>query len=535
MKCFLFILFLFTSIVLSASDNYPRTKHIDVSDYGFTIYLTDSNNIIRGQADILILHKGTGSSIVFDLISKSEDGKGMNVEQVLIDGEKVVWDHRNDRIFIEQVGEKIEGDISHVQIKYSGIPKDGLIISKNKHGERTFFADNWPDRARNWIPCIDHPSDKARVEFKVYAPDHYKVVSNGILVEESYMPERQKFTHWKEEVSIPTKVMVIGVASFASQLVETVDGVDIWTYVFKEDRSNGFSDYAIAIDPFKFYTSTIGPYPYKKLANVQSKTKYGGMENAGCIFYSERSVTGKNKIEGLMAHEIAHQWFGTSVSELDWHHIWLSEGFATYFTAYYFEKKHGTDRMKNTMQQSRLRVIGAFERKPAPVIDTTITNLMRLLSTNSYQKGAWVLHMLRAEIGEEAFISGVRLFYKNFRDKNALTTDFQNVVEDVSGVDLTDFFHQWLYQAELPALSLDWDYNDRRKETTVTIKQKQESYYFNIPLEIEIICEGVATIKNVRLHDGEETIVIKTESQPEAINLDPHIKLLYIDVNNGDS
>ena len=109
-------------------------------------------------------------------------------------------------------------------IDYSGIPADGLIISDNKFGKRTFFADNWPDRARNWLPCIDHPYDKATVDFIVTSPDHYEVVGSGYLVEESCMPAHTKLTHWKEDVPLATKVMAIGIASFAAKLEGNVNG-----------------------------------------------------------------------------------------------------------------------------------------------------------------------------------------------------------------------------------------------------------------------------------------------------------------------
>ena len=127
-------------------------------------------------------------------------------------------------------------------------------------------------------------------------------------------------------------------------------------------------------------------------------------------FLCENSVTGKGRAEGLIAHETAHQWFGNSVTESDWHHIWLSEGFATYLTSVYLEKNYGRERLVEEMKTDRDQVIRFYLRSPRPVIDTTITNLMRLLSANSYQKGAWVLHMLRNELGDESFLERNELF-----------------------------------------------------------------------------------------------------------------------------
>lgn len=521
------LLLLFT-LNLYSSDNYPRNSKIDVLKYSFDIYLSDSYDMIKGEASIRIAHLEETDIINFDLIEVGRDGKGMNVESVMVDDKNVDFVHKDGKLSIKLEKPVADGNISVVFIRYYGIPANGLIITKNRFGDRTFFADNWPDRARNWIPCVDHPSDKAKVEYRVFAPSRYKVVANGILVEESSLENGIKLTHWKEDISIPTKVMVIGVAKFASQLVKTVGGIDIWTYVFPEDREKGFGDYEAAVEPFVFFSDEIGSYPYEKLANVQSKTMFGGMENAGCIFYSERSVSGEKKVEGLMAHEIAHQWFGNSVTERDWHHIWLSEGFATYYTSRYLEQKYGESRMRLQMTHSRNRVIMAIEREPAPIIDTTITDLMNLLSTYSYQKGAWVLHMLRNELGDAEFRTCIRTYYSRYRNQTALSEDFQNTIEDVSGKDLSRFFNQWLYREEIPVLEIGWVYNTRRDEVTLTVKQAQEGGLFSFPLEIEVVGEkGEKVISEFNIDKQVSSFTIKTETLPKEIIIDPGVKLLF--------
>ena len=241
------------------------------------------------------------------------------------------------------------------------IPADGLIISKNKYGDRTFFSDNWPDRAHNWLPCNDHPFDKASVEFIVTAPEHYQVVSNGLQIEETSLPDHLKLTHWKEDVPLPTKVMVIGAANFAVNYVGNVDCIPIYSWVYAEDRDNGFQHYAVAKDILPWYIKNIGPYAYKKLANVQSKTIFGGMENASAIFYFENSVN-DDTLDALFAHEIAHQWFGNSACEADWPHLWLSEGFATYMAHLYLESKYGVDSFNKRMVIDRMKIIAICKK-----------------------------------------------------------------------------------------------------------------------------------------------------------------------------
>lgn len=526
MKSILSVLSIFFfSFYLSAGDNVKVNPAIDVIHYEFNINVNDTNNIIIGNAVISLKIKELTQEFEFDLKNIDSTGKGMTISNVSSLGRTTKWYHRNNKVNIKFDAPAVAGSTLEITIVYSGIPSDGLIISKNKFGNRTFFADNWPDRARNYIPCVDHPSDKATVDFIITTPVHYKVVASGYLVEESDLPGGTRLTHWKESVPLPTKVMTFGAASFAVQYAGDVNGAPVWSWVYPENREEGFFDYAIAVKPLAFYSKLIGPYSYEKLANVQSKTIFGGLENAGCIFYYENSVTGKGRAEGLIAHEIAHQWFGDCVTEADWHHIWLSEGFATYLTAVYMEMNYGKEKLTESMKSDRDRVIKSFERTPAPVIDTTITNLMKLLSTNSYQKGSWVLHMLRSELGDDIFWKGMRLFYEQFRNSNALTIDFRKTMEEVSGKNLEKFFHQWLYVAGQPDLKITKEAGKRKGYFDLIIEQKQ-NYTFTFNLEFSVKNSGGTRKESVPVNEKITRISIKGEKESEIIT-DPDIKLLY--------
>jgi aminopeptidase N len=377
--CSLLLLYLLPAV---ASDGYHRYYNIDILHYGFALNINDTTDIVEGRTTIDLKICSETDSVVLDLTGPDNAGKGMNVKKVMLKGQKIAWKQADNKLILYPGDAAGINDTLEFIISYRGVPGDGLIISRNKFGDRTFFADHWPDRAHNYLPCIDHPYDKATVDFIITAPERYRVVANGILTEESSLEGNIKLTHWSERVPVPVKVMTFGAARFASELAGEACRIPVWTYVFPQNRAEGFKDYSAAIGPLGYYIRTIGDYPYCKLANVQSKTIYGGLENAGAIFYSENSVTGQGKAAGLMAHEIAHQWFGDCVTEADWHHIWLSEGFATYLTSMYFESVEGRERLASDMARSRSLIIRDYEKKPAPLIDTTITNLMDLLSVN---------------------------------------------------------------------------------------------------------------------------------------------------------
>ncbi|MBN2634078.1 MAG: M1 family metallopeptidase [Bacteroidales bacterium] len=524
-RIILFCASLFFILTLYPQPGINPDPGVDVKHYEFNITLSDKSDMIFCRAGIDIEFRSSTEVLSFDLASKEAGGKGMAVSSVTLNGSNAEWSHSDDKLKIIPAVPFKEKAFIQVSVSYSGIPADGLIITGNKFGNRTFFADHWPDRASSYLPVVDHPADKATVEFIITAPEHYEVVAGGILVEESDLPGQMRLTHWKEEVPLPVKVMTFGAADFAVQLAGVVNDVPVWTWVYPENRKEGFHDYSVAVKPLEFYSELIGPYPYRKLANVQSKTIFGGLENAGCIFYSERSVTGEGRAESLIAHEIAHQWFGNSVTEGDWHHIWLSEGFATYLASVYMEKTYANGTLMKDMKSARDRVLRFSQRSKRPVVDTAVTDLMELLNPNSYQKGAWVLHMLRSEMGEEDFWKGIRLYYERFRNGNALSSDFRDIMEDAGGRDLDTFFNQWLYVAGEPELKISLIKGRKKGRSEIVIEQIQD-HIFTFDLEILL-----------RDHEGERIMKIPVSAKKKIIPVDggpvteiiadPSVRLLF--------
>ena len=522
----------FCIVQLSAQNHYARFKSIDVLHYIFEIHLNDSTDYIKGKANVLARFLQPANSIELDLVSfDSSSEKGMEVSSVEALRRISYYRHEKNKLNITFADSIMQNETVNIQISYSGIPNDGLIISTNKFGDRTFFGDNWPDRAHNWLPCVDHPSDKATVEFRVYAPERYQVISNGTQMEETNLENAYKLSRWQEMTPIATKLMVVGIARFAVLNNGNVNGTPVSTWVFPQNKNEGFTDYAVGREPIAYFSELIGPYSYEKLAHVQSKTRYGGMENASCIFYAERTVNGKNNNAGLIAHETTHQWFGNSVTEQNWHHIWLSEGFATYLTHFFMRNKFGDEVFKEGLASDRRRVIRYAERNFAPIIDTTVTNYSTLVNPNSYQKASWFIHMLNEELGDSLFLSGLRLYYLIYRDSTALTKDFQRVMETVSNRNLDSFFHEWLYQPGYPKIKTDWK-RDKDKTITLNISQIQENYLFHFPLEIEFVTEnGESFIRKFEMDDWKKAFSFKTVGKVSAIRLDPNVKLLFEEVH----
>ncbi len=492
---------------------------IDVEHYTFALQVNDESNVIKGNATVSVLFKENAPTFSLDLVRKNEEGKGMTVTEVKEGARPLRFSQNSETLIIFSAAKT--GSRHSYTIVYTGIPRDGLIISNNKFGKRGFFGDNWPNRAHNWLPCVDHPSDKATVDFEITAPDHYKVVANGSLQEEKALPGHLQLTRWKEAVPLSPKVMVVGIAEFAVDHPGDAMGIPVWDYVYKEEKAQGFKAYANALKILPFYIQHIGPFPFEKCGNVQSKTIFGGLENASAIFYYENSVEAAD-IESLMAHEIAHQWFGDAATETQWKHLWLSEGFATYMTHCYLENQYGPDTLKRGMAQDRKTAIAFEKRRLTPIVDTSIKeNYMLLLNPNNYQKGGWVLHMLRRTVGDELFWKGVSTYYTTYRNSNASSEDFEKIMETVSGKDLHAFFHDWLDKPGHPHIRIDWKYDLDKKALVLDITRTGEQ---QLDLPLELAADGVA--EKTILHGTHTHAEIPFPEKPVNILPDPNVDLL---------
>ncbi len=507
-----------------SADTYPRQPGVDVIHYAFRLTLRDESDEIEGAAtvDVKFLRDGV-PEFALDLASAAS-GKGMTVSAVTVGGAAAKFDHKDDRLRIVLDPPPHAGERRSFTVAYRGVASTGLRIGKNRHGERTFFSDNWPDHARRWLPAVDHPSDKATSEFFITAPSRYQVVSNGLLQEETDLGDGRRLTHWKQSVPIASWLNALGVAQFTSHHAGTVRGIPLETWVFRQDRD--------AVVPalenparrvLEFFSEHIGPYPYEKLAGVQAAGLGGGMELASAIFYGERNVTGRG-VDGLVAHEVAHQWFGDAVTERDWDDVWLSEGFATYFALLFLEHDKGRDAFVAGLKRSREIVFATEKTRPElAVIHPNLADTRKVLNRLVYEKGGWVLHMLRGRLGTKTFWSGIREYYRRHRDGNVSTDDFRRVMEEVSGQDLAGFFQQWLERPGSPEIKGTWRYRAVDHTLEIELDQIQPGEPFRLAIEIGIAEQGSERprIEKLELIERQHQFELKADKAPASVELDP--------------
>lgn len=552
----LFVLMIVLAVLaipsFAPADTYPRQAGVDVQQYVFRVTLHDDVDAIEGVATADLVFREAGvTEVVLDLIGTAGDGaSGMTVTGVWVAGAldarritrarlpvgdrgtAAAFEHVGDRLRIQLTGPSPVGQRAFVTIAYQGTAADALRIGPNKHGERTFFSDNWPSKARNWLPVIDHPYDKAASQMVVIAPSHYQVVSNGLLVEETDRLDGTRLTHWKQSVPIAPWLYVLGAARFSVHHDGEMNGAPIQTWVYPQDRDTGFETFPVpTFGSLKFFSDNIGPFAYEKLANIQAASVGGGMEAASAILYGEESASGQRpgRWRNVIVHEIAHQWFGNAVTESDWDDVWLSEGFATYFTLLYREHADGRDDFVAGLKEARERVFSFYDTRPDyRVVHDNLDDMSKVTTGMQYQKGAWTLHMLRGIVGTDTFWEGIRAYYREYRDANASTADFRRVMEEASGQELGWFFDQWLRQGGIPAINVKWRYDADAAVVRLTLSQVQAgSARFRGPITVRLrFSDGSYLDTRVDMAPAGTAISVAVEQAPSALQVDPETWVL---------
>jgi hypothetical protein len=509
---------------------------LDVLTYDFRVEFPASGvpELVRFVATATTARAAGISQLTLDLAST------MLVDSAKVNGTAARFDRRAESVEVTLPAG--QGDTLQVAVFYHGLPADGLIIRRDPTLGWTAFGDNFPNRAHQWLAVVDHPSDKALVRWDVIAPATHRVIANGRLLEET--PDtapaatRRVRTRWATERPIYASVMVIGVAPFA--VVELADRScvagelagcvrqSVWTTPAKRHVVPGA--FARAGEIVALFTRLVGPFPYEKLAHVASSTRYGGMENAGAIFYADNLFAPGSPDELLIAHETAHQWFGDAVTVREWPHVWLSEGFATYFTALWVEHAQGSAAFAAHLTAMRAKVLASPITMTKPVVDEGLTDVGRVLNTNVYSKGGFALHMLRREIGDSAFFGAIRSYYTKFRHGNAMTADLQAEFEQTAGRPLDWFFAQWLQRTGVADLQPSWRWDAARRTLVVTVVQRARAAPYRLSLALDVT-DPAGVTHRVRIAVPAQTtatidVPLTLVATPRRVDFDPDVSVL---------
>ncbi len=529
----IFIILFLTGVNTFAARVERKLDSWKPTNYNVQLTFNDQlTEITAARTDIIVVALKDSLSQV-DL-----DFGDMPIESVMVGGKSAPYRRTPGRLKVTLPEPVLNGTTFVVTVSYHGKPSDGLILTKDKAGNPSAVGDNWPNRVHHWIPCLDHPSAKATVTFSITAPSQVQVVANGMVMGTADTSTTSKRWIYGESVPIPPYCMIIAVGNFARLEPRTQETVPLSYYVPVTDKNFAAQGFSTASPSLKFFSETVAPYPYEKLALIVGATRFGGMENSSAIVFPStlfdprpnEAVSPVFKLrEGLVdvvAHEIAHQWFGDSVTESTWADLWLSEGFADYFAGLFVQRYEGEQTFRRYMNNLATSYFAYEKNNKKPIYDTETEDLMKLLNANNYQKGAWILHMLRAELGDERFFRGIRSYYEAHKNATASSEDLRAALEESSGKNLKDFFASWIYGAGHPHYELSWSWNAKKKKARLVLRQTQDEGAFPNSVPIELRFANGTRIVTFKPTSKETVEELSSVEAPNAATIDPNGTIL---------
>jgi aminopeptidase N len=467
------------------------------------------------------------------LRSLSFNAVDLKVSKVLFDGKPVRFKNGGGNLRVTPPKALIEGDEYEIEVRYSvKNPESGLHFVNSPP---QMWSQSQPEDARRWFPCHDTPGEKTTSEVRATVPKGFRAVSNGVLVEES--PNGKYHTwHWKMDHPHSIYLITLAVARFA-EIVEEWDGIPIVYYCEKgreADAKRGFGKTAAAM---KILSEKTGVrYPYPRYAQVAVAEYPGGMEHTTATTQTDACLIDKqafadHDLDTLVAHELAHQWFGDLVTCTEWPHAWLNEGFATYCEVVFLEADRGHDEaLYELLQNRRIYLDEGSGRYRRAIVCRTYTDPWTLFDRHLYEKGSWVLRMLHLELGDQLFWKGVKLWLTRHRDGIAETQDLVAAFEDASGRGLQSFFDQWVYRAGHPALRLRWSWDTQKRKGELHVTQTQDvsdaAPAYKLKAKIRVVGRGWTRDFTETLDAKEHRFLWTLPGEPLDVEFDPDLELL---------
>ena len=415
------------------------------------------------------------------------------------------------------------GDSLQVAVDYSASPPAGFY-----YYVRNSYTFAEPYDGRYWWPCYDLPNDKATLDVYATVPDTNVCVSNGVLLSVTPGAPGTNVYHWQETHPIATYLVAITVGKFWQWTQTTPSGppISILENVFPEDSTKAKFDFANIPTMIPTFAARFGPYAFDKYGQV-AVTPFGagGMEHQSLTTINRSWVTGTRSVEGGMAHELTHQWWGDKVTCVDFRNIWLNEGFASYGECVWQEDFYGEAAYDAAVQSQVASALNADNNIRYALYDPPEANLF---GTTIYKKGSLVLHMLRRILGDSAFFAGMQLYGSRFAYGTASTADFEQAMEDASGQVLDWYFNEWVYDKGLPTYNWVWQTaptaDPNQTEVSVFVRQVQTNApYFRMPIELKVqrtaLADTFVTVTNQAA--AEENLVFTVNGAVTNVVFDP--------------
>ena len=427
-----------------------------------------------------------------------------------------------------------------IEIAYEAEPTQGLYFRTTKQGydagDTHLFTQGESHTSPCWYPNYDYPNERSTSEVICRIPPEMTAISNGRLVSEQIDPDTGlKAVRWRQEKP-HVNYLVALVAGYLDKIESKHRNIPLAFYTPKSQIHLAKNSFADTANMMAFFEKEIGiRYPWNKYYQAAVKDFVaGGMENTTLTILTDRTLF-SNESEnihsstGLVAHELVHQWFGDYVTCKDWSHLWLNEGFATYYQKLYENHKNGRDSFLYDLYKTAGRITSQTNEQ-RPIVHKLYDSEDEQFDYRNYSKGGWVLHMLRAQLGEKLYRKCVKTFLKRHALDSVVTEDFIAVIEELSGRSYDRFFDEWVRQGRFPELDVSYTWSGKDKLAKISIKQTQQPlndvavYHFDTA--VGFIIDGEYTDRQVTIDAKQHDFYFALDAQPKIVRFDPQYTLL---------
>jgi aminopeptidase N len=513
---------------------YARTRTYHLEHVRLDLDVDPARRSLRGRANLRFapLHDGLRWAD-FDLAAP------LHVDAVTdLTGRALRFERHGDGMRIDLGRPGRAGHACHVVITYSGRPLRGLYFTAPDadHPRRPVgaWSQGQDEDSKHWFPCFDSPHDKFTSEIVATVPAPFTAIANGRLLATTPARRGRATTfHWREDFPHPAYLVSIVVGEYV-EVRDEAAGVPLSYYVHPRDRAAVARTFGNTPKMLTLFNTLIGyPYPYEKYAQtVVAEFIFGGMENVSATTLTDAVLLDAAAAldfdcDGLIAHELAHQWWGNLLTCKEWSHAWLNEGFATYFEALWVEHHRGRDWFLFEVEQFEREYLREDEeRYRRPLVERRYTKPIEIFDRHLYQKGALVLHMLRHELGDTLFWKAIRHYARKHQFQNVETADLKIAIEEATGSHLDAFFDQWVYGSGFPDLAATWSWDADAGAVRLHVRQTQSGAPFAFALDIELGGGRTSERRRVRIDAAEQTFFLTAAQKPRWLRIDPDHAIL---------
>lgn len=497
-----------------------------VTHYDLQLSFDPVHSMISGAVTLSVVSKKTGISTVdLDLFHDYV------VAEVLLSKQSLKFSHEKDILKAQLERPANAGERLQLTVKYSGTPSKDGSFTFGKHGDVPMIGSNGlPYSARDWWPSLDTPADKAdSADITFTVPGNLFPVSNGKLVSDEKNADGTRTAHWHVSYPIYADVISIAATNYESFQVpyksKSGKSMHIVFYVYPEDLEKAKAQLPVLADIMEHHVSRFGEYPFLRekygVAEfaVQSYREHQTIPSLGSNFF-----TGDRKFDRILAHELAHQWFGNALTVKNWSDVWLNEGFATYANLLWIESRKGEDAYREALKkidtQTMQHTPGSEDGDGAVFIKDPEHD-PNLLGMRTFLKGAWTLHMLRHVMGDQKFFTAMKRYVQKHQYREVETTDFETVCEEQYGKPLSWFFKEWVYGTGRPIYSVNWISGSSPGKALITIKQEQAGLF---AMPIDLLLEDASGSKTISVWNDQKT-------QQYSVGVSGEIKTVVLDPN----